>query len=284
MTVMLVINTENVVRKALKEVENNQLIPDYEKNEKKLREILNETAQKEAGLTAKMVHMNDSKTMREVEKELSAIFGHERVDIIKTSFAIETYRMKVVKKPDGQSAVQVYQNESEIQPEKILTTIYDINMAIAKQSVSLIVELFICVYSCAGIGFDLRIAAMTTVYHKVETFVLKLAFQRARNIFVKAWNEAGVSVWGKAKAIFYLLKENDVIQLLWKFTNLIFKKTSTRKKIRTIGQIAAMIVATFFKYGAALIARFALAVDNGVYLAEKIVNLVTLFDLKKTMN
>jgi hypothetical protein len=61
--------------------------------------------------------------MREVEKEMSAIIGHERVDLIKKSFAIETYRMKVVKKPDGQSAVQVHRKGVEFQPERMLMTI-----------------------------------------------------------------------------------------------------------------------------------------------------------------
>jgi hypothetical protein len=58
---------------------------------------------------------------------------------------------------------------------------------------------------------------------------------------------------------------------------------STREKIRTIGQVVAMIVAAFFKNGIALIARFALAVDNGFYLVEKIVNLVQFLQLEKTM-
>jgi hypothetical protein len=49
---------------------------------------------------------------------------------------------------------------------------------------------------------------MFRFYQKVEEFALKSAFQRALNKFVKAWNEAGGSAWGKAKAIFYLLKEN----------------------------------------------------------------------------
>ena len=105
---MLVVDIEDVVKKALEELKNNQLIPDYEKHEKKITEVLKEAAQKEATLTTKMVHMIDNKTMREVEKEMSAIIGHERVDLIKKSFAIETYRMKVVKKPDGQSVVQVH--------------------------------------------------------------------------------------------------------------------------------------------------------------------------------
>jgi hypothetical protein len=36
---MLVINTESVVINALEELEHNRLIPDYEKNEKEIREI-----------------------------------------------------------------------------------------------------------------------------------------------------------------------------------------------------------------------------------------------------
>jgi hypothetical protein len=63
--------------------------------------------------------MIDNKTMREVEKEMSAIIGHERVDLIKKSFAIETYRMKVVKRPDGQSAVQVHRKGVEFQPVRM---------------------------------------------------------------------------------------------------------------------------------------------------------------------
>jgi hypothetical protein len=44
-----------------------------------------------------------------------------------------------------------------------------------------------------------------------------------------------------------------------------------------------MIVAAFATEGVALIARIALAVDSAVYLAEKIANLVTFSDMKKTM-
>ena len=44
-----------------------------------------------------------------------------------------------------------------------------------------------------------------------------------------------------------------------------------------------MIVAAFATNGIALIARIALAVDSAVYSAEKIENLVTFSDMKKTM-
>jgi hypothetical protein len=44
---MLVVDTEDVVKKALEELRNNQLIPDYEKHEEKIMEVLKETAQVE---------------------------------------------------------------------------------------------------------------------------------------------------------------------------------------------------------------------------------------------
>jgi hypothetical protein len=50
-----------------------------------------------------------------------------------------------------------------------------------------------------------------------------------------------------------------------------------------MGEVSLMIVAAFASDGLALIARIALAVDSAVYLAEKIVNLITLSDMKKTM-
>lgn len=280
---MLVVDIEDVVKKALEELKNNQLIPDYEKHEKKILEVLKEAAQKEATLTTKMVHMIDKKTMREVEKEMSAIIGHERVDLIKKSFAIETYRMKVVKKPDGQSAVQVHRKGVEFQPERMLMTINDIETASVLQWASLVVELFLFVLSCVGIGVDLSPDEMRVVVQEVEALVREPAFQRALNKFVEAWDEAGGSAWGKAKAIFYFLKDSYSLGIFWKIIKLIFQNMSTWEKIRAIGEVALMIVAAFATDGLALIARIALAVDSAVYLAEKMANLATFSDMKKTM-
>jgi len=58
---------------------------------------------------------------------------------------------------------------------------------------------------------------------------------------------------------------------------------TTWENIRAIGEVALMIVASFATEGIALFARIALAVDNVVYLEEKIANLVTFSDIKKTM-
>ena len=280
---MLVVNTEDVVKKALEELKNNQLIPFYAKHEKKMTEVLKEAAQKEATLTTKMVHMIDNKTMREIEKEMSAIIGHERVVLIKKSFAIETYRMKVVKKSDGKSAVQVHRKGVEFQPERMLMTINDIETATVLQWASLVVELFLFVLSCVGIGVDLSEAEMRTVVQEVDVLVQEPAFQKALNKFLELWNEAGGGTWGKAKAIFYFLLDSYSLGFFWKIIKLVVQNMTTWEKIRAIGEVVVMIVAAFATEGVALIARIALAIDSAVYLAEKIVNLITLSDMKKTM-
>jgi hypothetical protein len=280
---ILVVDTEDVVKKTLEELKNNQLIPDYAKHEKRITVFLQEAAQKEAKLTTQMFHMIDNKTMREVEKEMSAIIGHERVDLIKKSFAIETYRMKVVKMPDGQSALHVHRKGVEFQPERMLITINDIENATVLQWASFVVELFLFVLSCDGIEADLNEAEMRNVVQEVEGLVREPAFQRALNTFLEDWNEAGGSVWGKAKAIFYFLKDSYSLGIFWTIIKLIFKNMSTWEKIRAIGEVALMIVGAFATDGLALIARIALAVDNAVYLAEKIKNLANFSDMKKTM-
>jgi hypothetical protein len=52
---------------------------------------------------------------------------------MKKPFAIETYRMKVVKKPDGQSAVQVHRKGVEFQPVRMMMSINDIETAAVLQ-------------------------------------------------------------------------------------------------------------------------------------------------------
>jgi hypothetical protein len=282
-TFILVVDTEGVVKKALEELKNNQLIPDYAKHEKRITDVLQAAAQKETKLTTQMFHMIDNKTMREVEKEMSAIIGHERVDLIKKSFAIETYRMKVVKMPDGQSALHVHRKGVEFQPERMLMSINDIETATVLQWASLVVELFLFVLSCVGIGVDLSEAEMRILVQEVEGLVREPPFQRVLNKFLEVWNEAGGSVWGKAKAIFYFLKDSFPLGIFWKIIKLIFQNMSTWEKIRAMAEVSLMIVAAFATDGIALIARIALAVDSAVYLAEKIANLATFSDMKKTM-
>ena len=71
--------------------------------------------------------------------------------------------------------------------------------------------------------------------------------------------------------------------MFWKIIKLILQDMSTLETIKAIGEVAVTIVAAFDTEGLALIARIALAVNSAVYLADKIANLVTFSDMKKTM-
>ena len=280
---MLVVHTEDVVKKALEELRNNQLIPDYEKHEEKITEVLKETTQVEATLTTKMFHMIDNKNMREVEQAISVIIGHERVDFIKKYFAMETYQMKVVKMPDGRSAVQVHRKGVEFQPERMLMTINDIYAVTVLQWASLALEITHLVLSCVGLGLDISEIVIRAVVKEVEALVREPAFKRAAEKFVEAWNAAGGNAWAKAKAIFEFLKDTYSLGIFWKIIKLFFQKMSAWEDIKAIAEVALMIIVGFATDGLALISKIVLIVDIAIDLADKIANLVMFSDMKKTM-
>jgi hypothetical protein len=280
---MPVVDTEDAVKKALEELRNNQLIPDYEKHEEKIMEVLKETAQVEATLTTKMFHMIDNKNMREVEQAISAIIGYERVDFIKKYFAMETYKMKVVKKPDGQSAVQVYRKGIEFQPERMLMTINDIDAVTVLQWASLALEITHLVLSCVGLGLDISEIVIRAVVKEVEALVREPAFQRAVEKFVEAWSAAGGNAWAKAKAIFEFLKDTYSLGIFWKIIFLYFQKMSAWEDIKAIAEVALMIIVGFATDGLALISEIVLIVDIAIDLADNIANLVMFSDMMKTM-
>ena len=276
-TFILVIDIEELLKKALRELEKHQSIPEMHKKE--VMEVLKEAAKKEETLKTKMSHMRDKKSMQ----EMSTIIGQEHVDLMKKPFAIETYRMKVVKKPDGQSAVQVHRKGVEFQSERKLGSIEDIDTATVLQWTSLALELFIFVLRCVGIRVHLSEAEMRKLVQEVEGLVQKWEFQRALNKCVHDWNEAGDSAWGKATAIFNFLEESYSLGWFWKIIKLILQNMSTWEKTKAIAEVAVMIVAAFATEGLVPIARIAMTVNDAVYLAEKIENLATFSDMKKTM-
>jgi hypothetical protein len=262
-----------------------QLIPEYERYEGKIMEVLKEATQKEATLTTEMVLMIDNTNMREVEQAISAIIGHECVHLIKNSFAIETYRMKVVEQSDGQLVVQVHRKGVEFRSDIMLKTRTNIAFATVLQSASLVIELLLFLLSCAGVEVDLSDAEMWTLVQEVDVFAREPAFERALNTFVDAWNEAGGSAWGKAKAIFYFLKDSFLLGILWKLIKLIFKlifqNMSTWEMINAMIKVVSMIYTAFNTKELGLIGRIVLAVHSYDYLADKIANLVKFSDLKK---
>jgi hypothetical protein len=196
---------------------------------------------------------------------------------------METYKMKVVKKPDGQSAVQVYRKGIEFQPERMLMTINDIDAVTVLQWASLALEITHLVLSCVGLGLDISEIVIRAVVKEVEALVREPAFQRAAEKFVEAWNAAGGNAWAKAKAIFEFLKDTYSLGIFWKIVKLFFQKMSAWEDIKAIAEVALMIIVGFATDGLALISKIVLIVDIAIDLANKIANLVMFSDMKKTM-
>lgn len=274
---MFVVDIEDVVKEALKELKHNKLIDDDD-----ITGELKEAAKTEAELTKSMLNMINTTSMQKVEEEMSKIIGFDRVELIKKSFDIETYSMKVLKKPDGQSTVLVQRGGNEFLPEIMLKTNNDIETAIMLQWASVVVELFLFVFSCVGIEVDLNPSEMKAIVEEVEGFI-RGGLQTALDKFLEAWNNAGGSVWGKAKAIFALLKDIFSLGFFWKITKLIIKKMSILQKIKALAKVAMLIVAAIKTGGAAIIARIALALKNSDKLVEKIRKIIMLSSMKETM-
>ena len=165
----------------------------------------------------------------------------------------------------------------------MLKVIDDIKKSEELQRASVVIELIFFLCSCVNIKADQSKVELKATVEAIKAHVSEPQFTRALNTFVKAWNQAGYSAWGKANAMFNFLKETYSLQIFWKLIKVILQNLSTLENIKAIGEIVLMIVAAFATDGVALIARIVLAVDNAVYLEQKIANLGSFSHLKKTM-
>ena len=275
-TFILVIDIEDLQKKALAEFEKVQSILEMDK--KKVMEVLKERAEKEEALITKMSRMSDNKSMQ----EMLTIIGEGYVNCMIFSFSIETPRMNIVER-DGQSALRVIWTGYEFQPERKLVSIEDIDTAIVLQLTSLVLELFILVLRCVLIRVFLTEAEMRKLFQEVEGLVREGKFQEALNKFVDDWNEAKDSAWGKAKAIFNFLEKSYSLGLFWKIIKLIIQNMSTEEMTFAIANVAVIIVAALATDGLALIARIAMIVNKALSLGEKIAYLRRFSDMKKKM-
>ena len=71
--------------------------------------------------------------------------------------------------------------------------------------------------------------------------------------------------------------------MFWKIVKLCIKDMSWWDEARSVLELTGLIIAAFFTDGAALIARFALAVDDAVYVGQKIGNLMAFENMKPTL-
>lgn len=276
------VDTRVIVEEALKELKNNNLIEDFQKYEAKIMDVLEEAAKTEETITKEMFNMVDKISAEDVEKEMSPIIGQDRVDLIKKAFSIETYRMKLVKKSNGQTVVQVRRGGADFRPEINLATIQDVEIADVLQWASIAVEIFMLVLSSVDIVVDLSEDAIRAITKEVEDIVRQPAFQRALNKFKDEWNRGGT--WRRAEAIFVFLKDTFALTSFWRIIKLLLNKNiSIWEKIRAVAEVTVMIVYALATDGIALISRIAVVVDHAINLAEKIANLADFAEFKKTL-
>ncbi|CAG2252462.1 unnamed protein product [Mytilus edulis] len=277
------VDTKVVVEEALKVLKDNNLIEDFPKYEAKIMDVLEEGAKTEERLTKEMFDMVGKKSAEDVEKEMSTIIGQDRVDVIKKAFSIETYRMKLVKKLNGQTVVQVHRGGAEFIPELNLATIQDVEIADVLQWASIAVEIFMLVLSCVDIVGDLSEAAIRAITKEVEDIVRQPAFQQALNKFKDEWNRGGT--WRRAEAIFVVfLKDTFELTSFWRIIKLLLNKNiSTWEKIKDVAEVALMIVYALATEGIALISKIAVVVDHALKLAEKLANIAEFAEFKKTL-
>lgn len=271
-----------VVEEALKVLKDNNLIEDFPKYEAKIMDVLEEGAKTEERLTKEMFDMVGKKSAEDVEKEMSTIIGQDRVDVIKKAFSIETYRMKLVKKSNGQTVVQVYRGGAEFIPEINLAKIQDVEIADVLQWASIAVEIFMLVLSCVDIVVDLSEAAIRAITKEVEDIVRQPAFQQALKKFKDEWNRGGT--WRRAEAIFVFLKDTFELTSFWRIIKLLLNKNiSTWEKIKDVAEVALMIVYALATEGIALVSKIAVVVDHALKLAEKLANIAEFAEFKKTL-
>ena len=280
---MLVDDTVDVIKRVLQEVEDNRLISDYERYKDRIKELLVDALRREERLTHVMAGKIDKTTTTEIGQEMKDILGRDRVNSIEKSFAIETYTIELVK-DKGQSVARVQRGGKAIEPDITLSTIESIEKAIERQWESFLLELFLFLLSCVGISVDLSKSYIKDIVQVLTPKIAKVsAFKTALHKCVEAWNKEGCDVWGKAKVIFYFMKECYLLGIFWKIIKLFFKDTSKWEKISVIVEVSLMLVTAFAFDWLALLAKLALAVDWGGYLAGKIENLVKLFDRRKAL-
>lgn len=270
-----------IVKEVLQELKDNELITDYTEHEKKILTVLQKTAKTEKKLIKELPEgMIDNKTMQEVEKKMSAVINQKGIELIKKSFEIETYEMKVVAKRDGQDAIQVHRGGAEFHDDIILKKLDDIKTATVLQWKSVVIELFLFVLRCAGFERNLNEAELKVLLSGLEVIVQNPAFQRALKRFLHNWNKAEGSLLGKAKAILRFLEDIHTLGFFWDIIKLIVPDRSTEVYLKTIEEVVLMIIAAF---PFAWVARIALALNSAGKLAEKIVIITTILEIQQTM-
>ncbi|XP_062603812.1 uncharacterized protein LOC134265606 [Saccostrea cucullata] len=149
------------------------------------------------------------------------------------------------------------------------------------QIASIYIESIFLVLGVIGIKLSFDEALIHKIIKEIIPIVEQPAFRRIIDEFVHSWISG--NAWGKAKAIFTLLKDTYSFGIFWKVVKIAFSEMSWMERIKNLVLVATMIVAAFATDGIALIAS--ISVNDAYNLAKKIINMTKLkalaSDLKK---
>ena len=96
------------------------------------------------------------------------------------------------------------------------------------------------------------------------------AFQKAVQVFLRAWRHAGDSNMKKGQAIYNLIFATNAAGFLWMIITCLCFSMTKWDWCKTVARTGAMIFATFGSAGFALAGKIALAVTAAIDLAEDI--------------
>ncbi|XP_061178452.1 uncharacterized protein LOC133187109 [Saccostrea echinata] len=243
---------------------------------REIEELMRNCALKEASLTSRLADiskLSDAELRGNVRKLLS------EDDYRKISEYVdqETFTMDIT------STAATFQrgNRKFLEPIQ-LSSIEAITAATIYQIASIFIESVFLVLGAIGIKVSYDEALMRKIIEEILPVVQQPAFRRIIDEFVETW--AAGNAWGKAKAIFNLLKDTYSFGIFWKVVKIAFSEMSWMERIKNIALVATMIVAALATDGIALIAKIALSVNDAYNLAKKIINMIRLKALASEFN
>ena len=275
---------ENAVRETMRELEQRapiqmqRLKKDHEKYEKVVR-AAREAATEQVTL-AKEFADQPSDILARLRKHLP----EDRVKMIQVSLTHPTYRLDIVKSAVGHHVVNVTRGGEEFLPPRDLLAMADIDWASIMQYASIVVEAVLLVLSAIGISVSPSAGTVEKATEEVAQ-VLKSSskFEKAVEAFVDAWKSASGAA-GKAKAVFYLMKDTYAAGVLWTVIKALCSNMAWYDWLETSAKVTAMLIAALATEGAALIAEIALVVLSAVDFIRKIANISQLKEIKSSMN
>lgn len=258
---------DGVLKMALEIVE--PTIQECSQDERReIHEHMRNCAEKEATLTnflADFSKLPDGKMQEKLRKHLS----DEDYKKISEYVDEETFTMTIT----GSRATFERGSKKFLDPIQ-LTSMEGIAYASTLQIASIVIESIFLVLGVIGVKITLKETLIRKIIQEIIPVVEQPAFRRIIDEFLQSWTTG--NTWGKAKAIFTLLKETYSFGIFWKVIKIALSEMSWLDRIKTIALIAATIVAAFATDGIALIAKITLSVNDAYNLGKKVINMTTL--------